>query len=266
MSDDTFLTAVSIIAHMESLRDEHEAAGLQRFFKTGKGEYGEGDRFLGLRTPATRDIVKRCRRLPLNEVPALLTNEWHEIRLCGLLILVDRFERNAIPRLRDNEAATRQRDDVVTLYLAHAHRANNWDLVDLSAPKILGHWALLPTFLGGREGEPPAVRREYKLAVLDRLADSDSLWEQRISIVSTWKTSQQGDADFCLRYAERLLHHTHDLMHKAVGWMLREMGKRVDERLLIDFLDRHHHDMPRTTLRYAIERLPEPERHRLMQR
>ena len=140
------------------------------------------------------------------------------------------------------------RDDIVTMYLKHAERANNWDLVDLSAPKTVGHWLLLPTRLGD------------KREIMDGLAASPNLWRQRISIVSTWKTTQAGDPSWCMRYAEWHLHHPHDLMHKAVGWMLREVGKRGNMDLLRDFLDRHAHEMPRTMLRYAIEKMTDDER------
>ena len=137
------------------------------------------------------------------------------------------------------------------MYLRYAEQANNWDLVDLSVHKILGHWLLLPTNLGDRD---------YKIKVLDGLAQSDNLWKQRMSMVCSWKTSQMGDPSWCLRYAEIHLHHPHDLMHKAVGWMLREMGKRVSMDLLRDFLRQHAHEMPRTMLRYAIEKMTEQER------
>jgi len=232
------------------------------FFKTGKGEYGYGDEFLGLKVPQTREVVKQyAKDLPLAEIPYLLTNRWHEVRLCGLLILVHKFERQATARLLNAPSAIAERDAIVTMYLDHAEYANNWDLVDMSAPKILGHWLLLPTMLGGKVA---GLHHSYKLRLLDSLATSDCLWKQRISIVSTWKTSQMGDASWCLRYAEKLLHHEHDLMHKAVGWMLREMGKRVSMDLLRDFLRQHVSTMPRTTLRYAIERMSPEERQMWM--
>ena len=171
-----------------------------------------------------------------------------------------RFEDAAKPRLRDVSEAIRRRDQIVETYLRYGEYANNWDLVDLSVPKILGHWLLLPTFLGGDSGEKAGMHEEYKLKVLDRLADSPNLWLQRMSMVCSWKTSQQGDPSFCLRYAEKHLHHPHDLMHKAVGWMLREMGKRVSMDLLRGFLHQHAHEMPRTALRYSIEKMDESER------
>ncbi len=242
---------------MESLRNEEQRRVLMRFFKTGPGEYGEGDEFLGLKVPQTREVVKSmAQALPLSEVPLLLTSRWHEVRLCGLLTLVAKFEKLATKRLENDEAAIRGRDEILTVYLEYAGQANNWDLVDLTAPKILGHWLLLPTML-----TPHSVGEgEYKRQVLDGLAATENLWKQRISMVCTLKTLQMGDPSWCLRYAEIHLHHPHDLMHKAVGWMLREMGKHVSMDLLRDFLYRHAHEMPRTALRYAIERMTEQER------
>lgn len=245
------MNAQEIIGYMESLRNEEQRQVLMRFFKTGRGEYGYGDEFLGLKVPQTREVVKAAWDLPLEEVPKLLMSRWHEVRLCGFLILVSKFEKLATKRLENNAEAIRRRDEIVTMYLQYAERANNWDLVDLSVHKILGHWLLLPTHLGDKDD---------KIRVLDDLAASPCLWKQRMSIVCSWKTSQQGDPSWCLRYAEIHLHHPHDLMHKAVGWMLREMGKRVSMDLLRDFLHQHAHEMPRTTLRYAIEKMPEMER------
>lgn len=245
-------TSKEIIEHLESLGNEEQRQVLMRFFKTAPGEYGHGDEFLGIRVPQTRAVAKRVAGgFPLSEIPELLTNGWHEVRLCGFLILVDQFERLATKRAANNEAAISRRDEIVTLYLQYAEQANNWDLVDLTAPKILGHWLLLPTRLGNDDD---------KRRMLDELAASTCLWKQRMSIVCTWKTTQQGDPSWCLRYAEIHLHHPHDLMHKAVGWMLREMGKRVSMDLLRDFLRQHAHDMPRTALRYAIEKMSDEER------
>lgn len=246
------MTSKEIIEQMESMCDEGQRQILMRFFKTAPGEYGYGDEFMGIRVPQTREVAKHAAKgFPLSEVPELLMNVWHEVRLCGFLILVEQFERLATKRLEDDAEAVNRRDEIVTLYLQYAERANNWDLVDLTAPKILGHWLLLPTNLGDDD---------YKRNVLDQLAASPCLWKQRMSIVCTWKTSQQGDPSWCLRYAEMHLHHTHDLMHKAVGWMLREMGKRVSMDLLRDFLRQHAHEMPRTALRYAIEKMNDEER------
>lgn len=244
------MTAQEIIVQMESLRDERQRRELVRFFKTGPGQYGEGDEFLGLKVPQTRQVVKTiARNLPLDEVPTLLMSSWHEVRLCGLLVLVERFAKYAAKRMENNEQAIGERDHIVKMYLQHAHRANNWDLVDLSAPKILGHWLLLPTRLGDKQ------------AIVDDLATSESLWLQRMSMVCTWTTTRAGDPSWCLRYAIIHLHHRHDLMHKAVGWMLRELGKHGGIDLLRQFLADHAHDMPRTTLRYAIEKMTPEERH-----
>ena len=256
---------------METLRDDVQREQLMRFFKTGPGEYGEGDEFLGLKVPQTREVVKNVAQgFPLNQIPELLMSRWHEVRLCGLLILVSQFEKLATRRLENDEAAIKERDQILTLYLQYADRANNWDLVDLTVPKILGHWLLLPTHLESVEYSKEEVGhlsptthlddKTLKIKILDSLAQSDNLWKQRMSIVCTWKTSQMGDPSWCLRYAEIHLHHPHDLMHKAVGWMLREMGKRVSMDLLRDFLHRHAHEMPRTMLRYAIEKMSEQER------
>ena len=241
-------TARQIIEYMESLRNDEQRAILMGFFKTAPGEYGYGDEFLGLKVPQTREVVR-------SEVPTLLMNRWHEVRLCGFLMLVAKFEKLTTRRLENNADAIRQRDEIVTMYLEYAEQANNWDLVDLSVHKILGHWLLLPTNLGDKD---------YKMKVVDELAASPCLWKQRMSIVCTWKTSQQGDPSWCLRYAEIHLHHTHDLMRKAVGWMLREMGKRVSMDLLREFLRQHANEMPRTMLRYAIEKMPEKERKEWM--
>ena len=250
-------TAKEIIEYMESLRDDMQREILMRFFKTAPGEYGYGDEFLGLKVPETRKVVKAAKDIPLEEVPELLMSKWHEVRLCGLLILVDKFEKQATKRLENNTDAIKKRDEILTLYLKYAEQANNWDLVDLSVHKILGHWLLLPTFLGGKNAD---LHKDYKLHLLDELSASNNLWKQRMSIVCSWKTSQMGDPSWCLRYAEIHLHHPHDLMHKAVGWMLREMGKRVSMDLLRDFLRQHAHEMPRTTLRYAIEKMSDKER------
>lgn len=246
------MNAKEVISYMESLQDDEQRKILMGFFKTGPGEYGEGDEFLGLKVPQTREVVKAVAKdFPLDQVPELLMNHWHEVRLCGFLILVSKFEKLSVKRLENDQSAIRKRDEILKLYLKYAEKANNWDLVDLSVHKILGHWLLLPSTLGDKD---------YKIKVLDELAQSDNLWKQRMSMVCSWKTSQIGDPSWCLRYAEIHLHHPHDLMHKAVGWMLREMGKRVDMDLLRDFLHQHVHEMPRTMLRYAIEKMPERER------
>lgn len=229
-----------------SFADEEQARVLQRFFKTGPGEYGEGDRFLGVRVPLIRRVVKDAFRdnpsFTETELVKLFDDPYHEIRFAGLLYLTLKYERILKQGLPGG-------DELIQFYLTHAEKGNNWDLVDTICPGLLGKWLCLED-----------VSDEEKFDVMDSLAESDNLWLQRISMVATWRTLREKRADFTLRYAERNLHHSHDLMHKAVGWMLREMGKRVDVRLLRTFLENHATEMPRTTLRYAIEKLEESER------
>lgn len=243
------LTAKDITSYMESLQDKEQQKILMRFFKTGEGEYGYGDQFLGLKVPQTREVVKHVATgIELSEIPELLMSRWHEVRLCGFLIMVDKFNKLSTKKLTENNDAITKRDDIIRMYLRYADQANNWDLVDLSAPYIIGQWLMLPSHIGNKQ------------QVVDDLAFSDNLWRQRISMVCTWMTSKMKDPSWCLRYAEIHLHHPHDLMHKAVGWMLREMGKRVSIDILRDFLRQHVHEMHRTTLRYAIEKMSVEER------
>jgi 3-methyladenine DNA glycosylase AlkD len=210
-----------------------DALFLQRFFKTGPGQYGEGDHFLGIRVPATRTLARQFADLPLADVETLLHDKWHEARLLALVLLVARYERG--------DDAERQR--VYRRYLANTDRINNWDLVDLSAPNIVG------AHLEARSRAP-----------LDKLARSTSLWERRIGIVATYWLIRRRQFDDTFRISTALLGDKHDLIHKAVGWMLREVGKR-DEAALERYLDEHAKEMPRTALRYSIERMT-PERHR----
>lgn len=250
------ITAKEIIETLEQMRDEAQACHLMRFFKTGKGEYGEGDLFLGLRVPQTRMVVKESRlRVPLAEIEKLLYSKWHEVRLAGFLLLAEEM-RAALPR-RKKAAASRalRRDEIVAFYLRHARQANNWDLVDLSCPKIIGEWLLYPSASGALPDR----------SILDRLVASDNLWEQRIGIVSTWTLIHEGQTDDALRLAAKLLSHPHDLIHKATGWMLREAGKK-DLAALTGFLEKYYSKMPRTALRYAIEKMDEPERLYWLQR
>ena len=244
------MKAADLIEQMEALRDDRQRDMLLRFFKTQPGEYGEGDEFLGIRNPMVRLIVRECAELPLQEIETLLENRWHEVRLCGYLLLVGRYLRMATTRRLHDPLAIGRRDDIIRFYLAHLDGMNNWDLVDLSAPKMLGHWLLAPSEW--------LATAEEKRRMMDKMAESHVLWRQRMVMVSTWYPSRQGDPSWALRYAERFLHHPHDLMHKATGWMLREVGKKRPE-VLDDFLERHAAAMPRTMLRYAIEKLSEPE-------
>lgn len=242
--------ADDIIATLLSMGDEWQRENLMRFFKTGKGQYGEGDRFIGIKVPDTRMVVKEARlRVPLDEIAVLLDSEWHEARLCGFLLLVEEMKA-ALPKARQPLTANAgRRDEIARFYLRHARSANNWDLVDMSCPKILGKWLLYPQ----ADGTMPDRQ------VLYRLAASSNLWEQRIAIVTCWMLIRSDDYDDTLRLATQLLPHPHDLIHKAVGWMLREVGKR-DMATLEDYLDSHAHEMHRTTLRYAIEKMSEEKR------
>ena len=246
--------ANDIIATLLSMGDEWQRENLMRFFKTGKGQYGEGDKFIGLKVPDTRLVVKEARlRVPFEEIETLLDSEWHEARLCGFLLLVEEMKA-ALPKARQPLTTNAERrEEIARFYLSHARRANNWDLVDMSCPKILGKWLLYPQ----ADGTMPDRQ------VLYRLAASSNLWEQRIAMVTCWMLIRADDYDDTLRLATQLLHHPHDLIHKAVGWMLREVGKR-DMATLEDYLDTHAHEMHRTTLRYAIEKMSEEKRQHYM--
>jgi 3-methyladenine DNA glycosylase AlkD len=218
---------------LRAIASPERAAVNRSFFKMGPGEYSEGDLFLGIRIPDLRALVKKADAVSLREALALLRSEWHEERLMALLLMERRFER----AVKEDE-----REKIVKAYLANTRWVNNWDLVDASAPSILGAWLLT-----------------RKRSVLGELVRSDILWERRIAIVSTLTLIRSGDFRDALRLTERLLKDPEDLMHKAAGWMLREVGK-MDKEALISFLQKHAHKMPRTMLRYAIERFPEAER------
>ena len=246
-------TAAEILRTLESMRDQRQAAHLMRFFKTGKGDYGEGDLFLGLRCPQTRMVVKEARLdVSFDEIEKLLYSTWHEVRLAGFLLLVEEMKA-VLPRKKDSSASAKtkagRRDEITAFYLRHASQANNWDLVDMTCPKILGEWLLYPS----ADGSMP------DRSVLDILVSDNCLWKQRIGIVTTWRLINEGQPDDPLRLAAKLLTHRHDLIHKAVGWMLREVGKK-DPEVLTDFLERYYSAMPRTALRYAIEKMDERTR------
>jgi 3-methyladenine DNA glycosylase AlkD len=228
--------ARAVVDRLRAAGDPARAAFLPTFFKTGSGQYGEGDRFFGLTLPQVRRFAAEYHDLPLRELERLLESPWHEARVLALIILVRQYGRATLDR----------QDAVVRLYLRRTDRINNWDLVDVSAPAILGAHLL--------------TRRR---GVLRRLARSSSLWERRIAIVATYRFIQDRQYQDTLDLAERLLGDPHDLIHKATGWMLREVGKR-DERVLRRFLDRHAGAMPRTALRYAIERLPPADRRKYL--
>jgi 3-methyladenine DNA glycosylase AlkD len=225
-------TAASIRRKLRALADPGRVATLQRFFRTGKGEYAEGDRFIGVTVPQIRAVCRECRGTTIAELEELLQSAVHEDRLAALLLLVDAFTRGSDERKRE----------IYDFYLANTARINNWDLVDSSAPQIVGAWL-----------------RERSKAPLTRLAKSRMLWERRIAIVATQDFIRQRRLDETFRIADLLIGDRHDLIHKATGWMLREAGKR-DEAALRGYLDGRHTRMPRTMLRYAIERLPERDR------
>lgn len=224
-----------ITRSLRSLSDEEKKTVFPRFFKTGKGEYGEGDKFIGVTVPNVRIVAKKYIDTPLTVVETLLESEWHECRLCALLMLVQKYKHS--------------KDEVVAFYLDHTKGINNWDLVDLSAPYILGDY----------------LTDKTDRSVLYILSDSSILWEQRIAVVSTLMLIRHNQFDDTIRLAEKFLTAKHDLMQKAVGWMLREVGKR-DEHLLVEFLESHRTRMPRTMLRYAIEKFPEERRRHFMER
>lgn len=205
---------------------------LSSFFKTYKGGYGEGDIFIGIIVPDNRKIAKKYSILPLHSIQILLCDPIHEFRLSALLALVEKFKK----------ASAEEKAEIVSFYLSNACYINNWDLVDLSAPQIIGTSMLQ----GGRE-------------LLFKLSKSTNIWEQRIAIVSTYTLIKAGDFGTTIQLAQTYLNHPHDLIHKASGWMLREVGKR-NEETLISFLDEFATQMPRTALRYAIEKLPDDKR------
>ena len=223
----------NIKSDTNKLKNPEKAKLLAGFFKTGKGEYGEGDKFLGLMVPQQRSVAKKYRDLKLSDVQSLLKSKFHEYRLIGLLILVHQYEKTDDDKVRTK---------IVSFYLKNTDYINNWDLVDLTAPKILGHWSL-----------------NHDRKILYKLAKSESLWERRISILATFTFIKNNQFDDVLKLSALLLTDSHDLIHKAVGWMLREIGKR-NQSIEENFLKKHYKTMPRTMLRYAIEKFPEKKR------
>ncbi len=230
------VSLAAIRREVRALGDASRAEGVARFFKTGPGEYGEGDRFLGITVPTLRKVARRARGLSLDDCVKLLHSEWHEERLLALLVMVDAHERGA----------QKEKDAIRRAYLANTKYINNWDLVDASAGEIVGH----------------DVAR-IGTQTIERLVKSESLWERRIAMIATFYGIKRDELEPALRMAEHLLADEHDLIHKAVGWMLREVGKR-DLDVLRAFLREHAATMPRTALRYAIERMSVAERKRFM--
>jgi 3-methyladenine DNA glycosylase AlkD len=223
---------------MADCADSEKATILARFFKTGKGQYGEGDAFLGIMVPAQRAIARKYSSLTLKGISTLLSSRMHEHRLVALFILVGQYRK----------ADDRRKREIVEFYLHHSRHINNWDLVDLSAGHILGHSLL-----------------DKDRAVLYRLAASKNIWERRMAIIATSAFIRNNDFSDTLRIAELLLSDDHDLIHKAVGWMLREVGKR-DRKKEEAFLKKHYRKMPRTMLRYAIEKFDEEKRKYYLKR
>ena len=223
---------------LHSQKNNSKAKILAGFFKTGKGQYGEGDIFLGITVPKTREISKKYLDLNFRDIQKLLLGKIHEERLAALMILVEKYKKS-------DESGKKS---IIDFYLSNAKRINNWDLVDLSADKILGNYLV-----------------DKDKSILYKLAESDSLWEKRISIVATLAFIKNNKFSDTVKISEILLNDKHDLIHKAVGWMLREAGKR-DEKVLCLFLGRHCRKMPRTMLRYAAERLDSKKRNFYMGR
>jgi len=229
-------TRAALVRELAALANPARAAGVAKFFKSGVGEYGDGDKFIGIPVPALRNAALRYRSLPLPDLALLLASDIHEHRLAALEILVAQYEVATEP----------ERKNIVEFYLGHTQGINNWDLVDASAPYILGE------HLGTRSRRP-----------LFRLAKSESVWERRMAIVATLRLIRNGETADTFLIAEKLLADPHDLIKKAVGWALRETGK-VSETELLAFLQRHYASISRTTLRYAIERFPQQKRKRML--
>lgn len=218
-----------IISSLRDISSEEKRIVLSRFFKTGEGEYGEGDKFLGVSVSDTRRVAKRFNDVSYDVIEALLESEWHECRLCALMLLIEKYKK-------DSERA-------VQFYLSHTQGVNNWDLVDLSAPYILGDHLI----------------HSFDRTILYELSASSVMWEQRIAVVATLMLIRHGQFTDTMKLSEIFLDTKDDLIQKAVGWMLREVGKR-DQKLLIDFLEMNRLRMPRTMLRYAIEKFPPEQR------
>ena len=236
-----------LLSQMLSHADPSQVAGLARFFKTGPGQYGEGDKFLGIKVPVTRAVVKECwKSVSLEDLEECVSSEYHEIRLVALLTLVEIFKHNKVAK-----------QQCIDFYLSHTEYINNWDLVDLSCYPLLGEWLL----------------DKDRSLLYDLARNGKTIWEQRIGIVSTMTFIRHGQLDDTFAIADILLYHPHDLIHKAVGWLLREAGKRDKARLEAylqapdpsghsrpDRESPRYRTMPRTALRYAIEKFPEAER------
>ena len=249
-----------LLTRMLSKADPSEVPGLSRFFKTGPGQYGEGDKFLGIKVPVTRAVVKECwRTVSFQDLEECITSPYHEVRLAALLALVEVFSHaGKRPPIRSGVTAAEKgvtvaeqgvtKEQCIDFYLSHTAWINNWDLVDLSCYPLLGQWLL---------------DKEDRSLLYDLARNGRTIWEQRIGIVSTMTFIRSGQLKDTFQIADILLHHPHDLIHKAVGWLLREAGKR-DKPALEAWLEPRASQMPRTMLRYAIEKFPEEERRRYL--
>ena len=245
-----------LLSQMLSHADPSQVAGLARFFKTGPGQYGYGDKFLGIKVPVTRAVVKECwKSVTFEDLEECISSEYHEVRLAALLTLVEIFKHagrkgaaenyfsKGFPPCHSERSEESLRQLCIDFYLSHTQHINNWDLVDLSCYPLLGEWLL---------------DKDRKI-LYDLARDGKTIWEQRIGIVSTMAFIRRGQLGDTFAIADILLHHPHDLIHKAVGWLLREAGKR-DQAALVAYLESRYRSMPRTMLRYAIEKFPEAER------
>jgi len=234
-----------------SHQDKEKGNFLSHFFKTGKGQYGEGDIFLGITVPVSRRIAVKYNDIILPDVTKLLKNKYHEVRLIALLILVHKYKK--LSTVKNSKESSPRSDlgeskkQIFDFYLAHTKYINNWDLVDLSASYVVGEYLL-------------SSHKSDLWLTLKKLAKSENLWERRIAIISTFAFIYKGESKWTFKIVKILMKDKHDLIHKACGWMLREVGKRVSENELTTFLDANYKQMPRTMLRYAIERLPEKTR------
>ena len=247
-----------LLQEITARADASQVEGLSRFFKTGLGQYGEGDKFLGIKVPVTREVVKACwRETTMQDLEECIASEYHEVRLAALLALVEIFAHAKRFPVKPGMTKTTScparpgvsQQDCVDFYLAHTDRINNWDLVDLSCYPLLGVWLL----------------DKDRQLLYDLAKNGKTLWEQRIGIVSTMTFIRNGQLQDTFDIADILLHHPHDLIHKAVGWLLREAGKR-DKEALVEYLKPRYQTMPRTMLRYAIEKFPEAERQQYLKK
>ncbi|HPY08347.1 MAG TPA: DNA alkylation repair protein [bacterium] len=236
------MSYLKIKQELLSLQNPKQAAILSRFFKTGPGQYGAGDRFLGIRVPQTRAIVKKYQPVSLIDIQKLLNNNYHEIRLTGVLLLVAQYQAGQF----------KEQTKIYNLYLKNTKAINNWDLVDLSAPNIVGHYLYNYFFIQNKQKEV--------ICRLKKMASAKNIWLRRIAVVSTFYFIRQGRYQEIFFLTKMLKNDKQDLIHKALGWMLREVGKKIDKAVLKKFLQENITKLPRTTLRYAIEHFPKEKR------